>query len=298
MTIRRKALSLLVLVAACGDDSGAGGNGVDPPPYMDGGSWICPSAIGQMFPCQCNDGTDNDGDGQVDLNDADCFDLSDNSEGTAALGNTQCTDGNDNDGDGATDSGDPECTGPLDDREDSFATGIPGDNSDTCKQDCWFDGDSGSGNDGCLWDLACDPVAGPAYECGAVPGGGRCDDPQSIRCVDFCSRFTPNGCDCFGCCDVYVDGTAHTILLNPQCTTEVISDASKCVPCTKVDSCNNPCDPCEYCLGREPTGTDCAPPDGGPGYECAAGEVTCDPVEGTCPEGFWCLTGCCVPNID
>ena len=28
---------------------------------------------------------------------------------------------------------------------------------DACKQDCFFDGNSGAGNDGCLWQLKCDP---------------------------------------------------------------------------------------------------------------------------------------------
>jgi hypothetical protein len=295
MSTLRLAWALPVLLAACGDDSG--GAPVDPPPYMDGGTWFCPNAVGQTFTCACSDGMDNDSDGRSDLEDPDCFDGSDNTEATSVLGTTQCTDGDDNDSDGDTDSADPECTGPLDDDEGSFATGIPGDNMDACRQDCWFDGDSGSGNDGCLWDLACDPVAGPVYECGPAPGGGRCGEAQSLQCVEFCSRFTPNGCDCFGCCDVYVDGTAHTVLLNAQCSTDTINDETKCVPCTKVESCNNPCEPCEYCLGREPT-ADCMPPDGGATYECPDGQTTCDPVENTCPEGFWCLTGCCSPNID
>ena len=36
---------------------------------------------------------------------------------------------------------------PLDNDESSFATGIPGDNMDACKQDCFFDGNSGMGDD-------------------------------------------------------------------------------------------------------------------------------------------------------
>ena len=70
---------------------------------------------------------------------------------------TQCSDGIDNDGDGLIDSADPECTGPADNDESSFATGIPGDNMDACKQDCFFDGNSGMGDDGCQWQLECDP---------------------------------------------------------------------------------------------------------------------------------------------
>src|SRR5947207_6303314 len=73
------------------------------------------------------------------------------------LGTTQCSDGIDNDGDGKIDYADPECVGPLDNDESSFATGIPGDNIDACKQDCFFDGNSGMGDDGCLWQLKSDP---------------------------------------------------------------------------------------------------------------------------------------------
>ena len=56
-----------------------------------------------------------------------------------------CGDGEDNDGDGLVDNMDTECMGPCDDDESSFATGIPGDNMDCKKQDCFFDGDSGGG---------------------------------------------------------------------------------------------------------------------------------------------------------
>src|SRR5204863_6684485 len=59
------------------------------------------------------------------------------------VGQTQCSDGIDNDGDGKIDYNDPECVGPLDNDEGTYATGIPGDNVDACKQDCFFDGNSG-----------------------------------------------------------------------------------------------------------------------------------------------------------
>ena len=79
--------------------------------------------------------------------------------GKVIVGNTQCSDGIDNDGDGKIDYADPECVGPLDNDESSFATGIPGDNIDACKQDCFFDGNSGMGDDDCQWQLKCDPMS-------------------------------------------------------------------------------------------------------------------------------------------
>jgi len=68
--------------------------------------------------------------------------------GKIPVGMTQCSDGIDNGMDGKTDYDDPECVGPWDNDESSFATGIPGDNKDACKQDCFFDGNYGAGAPG------------------------------------------------------------------------------------------------------------------------------------------------------
>ena len=84
--------------------------------------------------------------------------------GKLTIGHTQCSDGIDNDGDGLIDYADPECVGPNDNDESSFATGIPGDNMDACKQDCFFDGNSGMGDDHCLWQLKCDPLSQSARQ--------------------------------------------------------------------------------------------------------------------------------------
>jgi hypothetical protein len=310
----------LILAPGCGDDgSSVGGDGgdvndggvedgemglTDGATVGDGGIWYCPDPLGQQLPCACNDGMDNDADGQIDAADPGCAGPSDNNEDiNFTPGSTQCTDGVDNgDGDGLADALDPECTGPLDDDESSFATGIPGDNMDECHQDCWFDGDSGAGNDGCDWRLGCDPVAGPAYGCN-MPGPALCSRMQTDECRTFCQQLTPNGCDCFGCCDIFVDGVSHTVLLHPECSVEDIRAGNgDCVACTKVASCENTCDPCEYCIGHEPE-PGCVPKGGLPDAPgCPAGQVSCipDDPDGTAcddPTTF-CLTGCCVPVID
>src|SRR5262249_44919799 len=67
----------------------------------------------------------------------------------------QCSDGIDNDGDGQIDGLDVECQGPLDNDEGSFATGIPGDNRDNSWLDCFFDGNSGARGDGCKYKPEC-----------------------------------------------------------------------------------------------------------------------------------------------
>ena len=112
--------------------------------------------------------------------------------GKIPVGSTQCSDGIDNDGDGSIDYDDPECVGPLDNDESSFATGIPGDNVDPCKQDCFFDGNSGMGDDGCQWQLKCDPSSVEAkcpYDSAyAAQHATECSTSasQSQTCVDKC----------------------------------------------------------------------------------------------------------------
>src|SRR6185503_7418103 len=69
----------------------------------------------------------------------------------------QCGDGLDNDVDGLVDADDPECLGPCDNAEDGFYVGIPGQPGPTCVVDCYFDQDTGSGNDDCHWSHECDP---------------------------------------------------------------------------------------------------------------------------------------------
>jgi hypothetical protein len=203
------------------------------------------------------------------------------------LGKTYaCGDCVDNDGDGDIDLADPECISPCDDLEDTFATGLPGDNMDPCKQDCFFDGNSG--NDACDWNLACDP---------ANPGGDKCPyDPdaqckdQTMECTDTCT--VPNGCDCFGCCTVEVDGQSYDIFIGDKsCSLAKIEDCSQC---TKNDDCDDECKPeeCEICFGGElPPGCD--------DPTCDAGDpCTIDGMGGDdCADGYFCQTGCCTPLV-
>ncbi|MFC1723580.1 PKD domain-containing protein [Nanoarchaeota archaeon] len=66
---------------------------------------------------ECNDGLDNDGDGDIDLADPDCNNNPmDDSESSSTT--PECSDGLDNDGDGFTDFGsDPDCQSPSDDED-------------------------------------------------------------------------------------------------------------------------------------------------------------------------------------
>jgi len=232
-----------------------------------------------------------------------------------------CTDGIDNDGDGLIDALDPECSGPCDNDEGTFATGIPGDNKDdlaSCKQDCFFDGNSGGEDDGCQFDLRCDPARATAKACkyNTQPPGIRCDrESDWATCRNVCGRLTPNGCDCFGCCDLF--GTGTYIRLSASCTAEVIDDPDKCQRCTPVAECDNPCGPCEICIGRPAPSAECTAlptdggttpttadggttpttTDGGSSSPCPAGQIYCGTDPKACPAGQYCLTGCCISVI-
>jgi hypothetical protein len=213
----------------------------------------------------------------------------------------------DDDGDGLVDAADPDCLGPCDNTEDSYFGGIPGQNNAPCRQDCYFDQDSGSGNDGCDWTQACDPLSiAPAFppsgnaQCTYDPGttlqGQSCADlsgaePQS--CLDFCLPLTPNGCDCFGCCELPAR-SGHFVWLGSSvgnagsCTADSVNDPSACKPCTPVPSCFNACEPCEICVGTSAPDPSCTG-----GAACSVGIGPCAPGA-ICPSDSYCVTGCCI----
>lgn len=225
--------------------------------------------------------------------------------GKCTPGTTQCTNCIDDDKDGKFDWQDPECTGPLDNDEASFGTGIPGDNVDACKQDCFFDGNSGSGNDGCLWEVGCqrpnpDPISCPNLDLQSP----QCNNQTPQKCLDFCLPLTPNGCDCFGCCAVpRADGGSAFVLLSGTCNSQVLDDPSKCTACQQKADCVNTCGRCELCVGKTELPADCAPgadagvDSGTPtGQVCENGQQICNATV-LCSGGYTCVTGCCVPQI-
>ncbi len=229
-------------------------------------------------------------------------------------GDTACTNCEDDDGDGLIDAFDPECTGPLDNDEGSFATGIPGDNIDFC-QDCFFDGNSGHGDDGCQYHTEC--LYGNASAARGNSGCFSCD--VSNECRNNCLPYTPNGCDCFGCCEVYDDGEPLYVLLESSCSLDTLEGCTACQPST---DCVNECDPCEICIGKTELDPSCGnsdnPPPGDDGPDdpdagtpggddpdsgasepplpqCAEGQQACTAAM-PCAAGHFCLTGCCVAN--
>ena len=174
----------------------------------------------------------------------------------------------DDDGDGLVDAADPGCIGPCDQTEDIYDLGIPGGDTAACQRDCYYDEDQGSGNDRCAYDERCDPLS-PDPLCPATPPGGpvRCPPTQPAECYANCLPVTPNGCDCFGCCELPARSGRHVFLGstdadgNHTCTPDALGDPSRCAPCTPYAGCNNVCERCELCLGATSLPPEClAPP--------------------------------------
>jgi hypothetical protein len=220
----------------------------------------------------------------------------------------ECGDLIDNDMDGKLDSQDPDCLGPCDNTENSFYGGIPGQAGPACIVDCYFDQDSGAGNDDCHWNHACDPnEVDPNYypepENGTAckydpmantPGtGSSCaelDQMQSDACLNFCGPLTPNGCDCFGCCELPAGGGQYVFLGSidkttgqPSCKLADLADPDKCHPCKPVQACLNGCGTCELCIGKDELPPECNDgTGGGGGAGGAGGDPLCALAERRC----------------
>jgi hypothetical protein len=218
----------------------------------------------------------------------------------------ECGDCVDNgDGDGAIDALDPECLGPCDDDEAGFSTGLTANGGEPCWLECYFDGDNGSGNDKCEWSQQCDPLSvAPDYppsgesrcaygdqEQGKVMDCEALAASQPPACLDECLPLVPNGCDCFGCCELPSrSGEYHFIGRgrgSSGCTLDALDDPSACPPCTPVPSCLNECAPCEACVGGGADPSCQSPP------ACENGQAACDAAT-PCYTGEYCVTGCCV----
>jgi hypothetical protein len=241
----------------------------------------------------------------------DCGDYCDTSFGcssfcaVATCGNSVYECGNclDDDGDCRIDSRDPDCFGPCDNNESGFKGEIPGQNSSPCRHDCYFDGDTGQGNDDCYWSHRCDPEEpqdGCAYNPNAnIPGTSstcaQLQETQSDTCLEVCGPVVPNGCDCFGCCEVNTDSGTRRVWLGSEidgdgsCNSTNLDDPVACRECTQVTGCLNPCEECEICFGETTIPAECEE------QVCQGEQQLCGQAgQDPCPPGQFCLTGCCV----
>jgi hypothetical protein len=136
---------------------------------------------------------------------------------------------------------------------------------------------------------------------------------QTTQATGYCGPLVPNGCDCFGCCvfpqlpyadtiingqalktGVYLGSSAST--QSPgTCTMDVILAGNpapqQCHKCVQVPSCVNTCGTCEICVGKPDPGPSCTE------QTCPTGVQKCG-LSGQlpCPDGQYCVTGCCVTN--
>jgi RTX calcium-binding nonapeptide repeat (4 copies) len=118
---------------------------------------------------QCEDGVDNDGDGQIDMADPECSSPTDNSEDGSGGDTPRCQDGIDNDGDGLIDLDDPDCSSPTDDSEDDNGGDTP-----RCSDGIDNDGDG-------LIDLDDPDCSSPEDDSESSNGGGGGNLPRPCR---------------------------------------------------------------------------------------------------------------------
>lgn len=212
-------------------------------------------------------------------------------------GLTECSNCIDDDGDGLIDGFDPGCSSAADRLEGSFQTDIPGDDTNETIMDCWFDGNSGGGDDGCSIHVCCMLETCPEDLAGNYDPLD-CESSITQDCIDNCLPYTIPGCDCFGCCTICVDGTCHDIFIGapriaPDCDQDNFDNPELCPRCMLNEDCGQPCHPedCELCPGMT---EDDLPP------ECQ--ENTCPDEQlpctysSDCEANYYCSHGCCIPN--
>jgi len=290
MSAVRSILAVVLVAAMACSDKGGGGGDPDAP-VGDGDGSVNDGDGGTTG--DGGGGTGDGGGGTGDGGTASC---------TAA--GPQCNNCLDDDGDGRVDGADIECTGALDNDESSFSTGIPGDNIDTVHQDCFFDGNSGAGDDGCDIHVCCLLGAPDRASC---PFGAnqydpaQCNTPETQACVALCAPLTPPGCDCFGCCTLCdpVTNVCRDVLTNPavapNCDADHLSDPVACPACIQRTDCGTPCgaEMCVLCPGQDPNDL---PPECNGSTQCPAGHAECGPGA-PCPTDQFCSVGCCIDGV-
>ncbi len=211
-------------------------------------------------------------------------------------GDTECTNCVDDDGDGMIDGFDIECTGAADDDESSFETAIPGDNQDVTTVDCFFDGNSGAGNDGCDLHVCCVLEDCPADLPGQPFDPSMCT--PTAECIESCEPLVPPGCDCLGCCAVCDDAGCENVYLSPalapDCDASSLHDPQACPRCEPLLDCGQPCGgaTCILCPGQ----TDADLPASCADAACPDGDAPCGEAS-DCSADQFCAAGCCIAAI-
>jgi hypothetical protein len=260
----------------------------------------------------CGDERDNDGDGFVDCNDADCV----ADPGCAGRRETACGDGADNDGDGLIDCADPNCDGvgacevveaSCDDGVDNDGDGFADCNDADCAGLTVCQGrvetacDDGADDDGDgLVDCA-DPNCDGVGTCEAVEAS--CDDDLDndgdgeVDCADAdCAGVAPcdvyetvcnDGLDDEGdgdidCADSDCTGSVYCGYPETRCDDGLDNDGDGLTDCADphcvgLDDCESPEVSCDDGFDNDADGDlDCADPDCDGVGGCEQPEATCD----------------------
>jgi hypothetical protein len=309
----------IALAFSCGGDDGdveGSGDGTGGAAPADGGGVAASTSTGGSAWDPTGDGGPvNVGDGGVEVTDDHgtfiCYPT------TCAGKLLQCGDCVDNDGDGLIDWRDRECLGPCDNTEGpGLDPNVGGGGANVCTVDCFFDYGNGPGNDQCIWSHNCDPLEPEPLICPymeSMLGGNKCPDQQVELCAEVCLPFTPNGCDCFGCCTfpelatagpnggpgyVYIGTLDESNSNASTCTFEDVTNPEKCAPCTPVANCLNGCGLCELCLGKTELPPECFNDAGEPVDRCPPGDQPCGlPDDEPCLSSYYCISGCCVATV-
>ena len=188
----------------------------------------CGGACDSDPEADCSNGVDDDGDGLVDCDDADCFN---DPVCLAPQFETDCANNIDDDGDGAVDCDDSDCI--LD--PNCIAPG-----SEICNDgiDNDADGDIDCDDSDCVLDAACD--AGDGECCAPGNPSPGCDDEVGEDCVcaadPFCCNVEWDGI----CADAYENQCGGTCAGTEDCANGVDDDGDGAVDCDDVDCINDP----------------------------------------------------------
>jgi hypothetical protein len=155
---------------------------------------------------ECDDGADNDQDGDYDCNDVDCAGAPDCSEANTPGG---CGDGADNDRDGLFDCDDPDCAG-LNGCGDAVEGNDPGDCADTVDND--GDGAVDCADPDCGTSADCDDYEGD--EAGECADGADNDGNGAIDCDDTSCTGAPD------CENASIDADGDGVMSDADCNDE------------------------------------------------------------------------------
>ena len=196
----------------------------------------------------------------------------------------ECGDLLDNDNDGLIDQYDPDCLGPCDNTEASYFGGIPGQNNAPCKMDCYFDQDTGPGNDDCYWNHECDPLdVAPAYPPEGLdkatsriasttrrprarlrPPRAPSSSTSKALCVSATagrSRRTVVTASAAASCPraaANTSGSARPSMVWGAATSTSLMIRTSASRVRRCKACLNGCGHCELCIGKETLPDDCS----------------------------------------